>query len=228
MRKLLVLTAGAALLATLPAVSDMFHDRLDPTATGGITGRVVGEGLKLTEAVAVEQVAYKFYAGSVAGDTYSFSGLPPGKYDLLLRTDEHVFEGLRLDVWGENEELPKQDKLAIKKLIDISDDFYPNKKIVRAGGTKEQQKLLVEQTRTELTLNPDGSKQEGMLRRIDYTIVRKTRDVWQIAKVRHMLRENPPLGSKAFFHYRPQLGGIRVADDVVAIEDVRLNDNIEE
>ena len=228
MKKLLLLMVSAALLLSLPALSDMFHDRTDPTASGGITGSIVDEGLKLTEAVAVEQVAYKFYAGSVAGQTYTFTGLPPGKYDVLLRTEQHVFEGLRLDVWGEDEELPKEDKAAIKKLIDISDDFYPHKKIVRAGGTVEQQKLLVEQVRTEFTLNPDASVQEGMLRRIDYTIVRKTREVWQIAKVRHMLRENPSHESVAFFHYRPQLAGIRVADEIVMVDDVHLKEKKEE
>jgi hypothetical protein len=226
MKKLMLLFAVLAVVALAPATSDIFHDRPDPEATGGIAGRIVGDEVRLHEVIAIEQVAYMFYQGQVgANNTYSFHNLPPGKYDLLLRLKDAIIEGWRLDVWGETEELPKEDYLAIKKLIEISDDFYPHKKIVRGGGTRETQKLLVEQVRTEKTLNPDGSLQHGMLRRIDYTVVTKTREVWQIEKSRHALRENPPHGSVVRWHYNPKLGGIRVGDEIVVVEDVELNNN---
>jgi len=213
------------LLASATAVSDNFHDQPDPQATGGITGKV--KGGEPAAAIAVEQVTQKFYQGSAGADgTYTFIGLPPGKYDLLLKLKEDVIDGIRLDDWGETEELPKEDIKAIEKLIQVTDDYYHDKNIVRRGGTKKLQKLVVEQIRTRKTYNPDGTVAEGkMFRRIDYTILKKTREVWQIQYNRHMFREERPKdgpGSTVRFHYEPKLGGIRVADRPVTVEDVEL------
>ena len=85
MRKLILCTAALALMIVVPALSDIFHDRPDPDATGGINGKVSGGTLQ--DAVAIEQHAYMFYQGSVNGDTYTFTNLPPGKYDLVLKLD---------------------------------------------------------------------------------------------------------------------------------------------
>ena len=91
MKKLLLLMVSAALLLSLPALSDMFHDRTDPTASGGITGSIVDEGLKLTEAVAGEQgcrgrgLVAEISRLSLNGISPSFSFLRPHGADSRLK-----------------------------------------------------------------------------------------------------------------------------------------------
>jgi len=229
MKKLLaavVLLAAAACFVALPALCDMWDDPTDPEATGGLTGKLNGGNLQ--KMLAVEQVAFKFYNGWVNGDTYSVTGLPPGKYDVFLKTEEDVIEGLRLDVFGETEKLSKEDDEAIWKLVKVSDDFFHEKRIARKGGTGKLQKLVVEQIRTDTIFNPDGSIAVGkMIRRIDYTILRKTREVWQIDPKcpRFLFREEcdkTGKGSKINFHFDEKLGSIRVADTMVTAPEVTL------
>lgn len=229
MRKPLLCAIIAVLIAAAPAFSlqDKWYNDFDPNATGGITGKVLNGELK--ECIALEQIAYKVYRGSANGNTYSFNRLPPGKYDVLLKLTEDAIEGVRLDVFGEAVKLPKQDHDAIWELIRISDDYFHDKKIIRVGGTADLQKLVVEQIRTATTYNPDGTIAVGkMFRRIDYTIVHKTREVWQIDpdSPRFMFREEREkvgAGSTIKFHFDDKLGGIRVADLMVAVPDIDLN-----
>lgn len=222
--------AGAvvALLVAAPALSDKWYTDPEPGAPGGIQGKVIdGE---LADAVALEQVAFKVYHGSVdkASNSYSFSGLPPGKYDLLLKLTADVIEGFRLDDFGEVEPIPKADKDAIYELIRISDDFFHAKNIVRMGGSAKLQKLLVEQIRTKTIYNPDGTIATGrMIRRIDYTILHKTRAVWQIDPncPRYMFRQERNLagaGSTLTYHHNTALSEIRVGDTVVNAPEVSL------
>jgi hypothetical protein len=222
-RRILCVAALAALLAA-SAHSDTFHDRPDPEATGGIRGKT--SGAKLQEALAIEQLAKKCYQGHVNADSYTFNNLPPGKYDLILKFEEDVIEGMRLDIWGETEEISIKERMAIKKLIDVTDDFYHDKHIIRAGGTAKKQKLIVEQIRTETIFHPDGSVAAGqMLRRIDYIVLKKTREIWQIELCRNVYRKMRPKagpGSVLRWHYNSTLGGIRVADDAAAVEEVTL------
>ncbi len=224
MKKLILCAAMLAALVVAPALSDMFHDRTDPGATGGIKGTLKGGVLE--DAVAIEQVAYKFYQGRVNGSSYRFTNLPPGKYDIVLKLEEDFIEGMRLDIWGEVEELSAIERKAIWDLIRISDDFFHDKKIVRAGGTKKKQKLIVEQIRTKTIFNPDGSiATNKMIRRVDYIVLRKTLEVWQIESCRNFFRELRPKdgkGSVVQWHYEPALGGIRVADDIESVESVTL------
>jgi len=227
-RIFILLTVCIACLTVQPVLSDSFHDSTDPAATGGITGKV--KGAELQKVVAIEQVAFKFYAGWVdrTEGSYSITGLPPGKYDIFLKFEEDVVEGLRLDVFGETEEIGKEDRDKIWDLIKVSDDFFHDKRIVRSGGTAKLQKLIVEQIRTKPTFNPDGTIAEGkMFRRIDYTIVKKTREVWQIDPdcPRFILREerdNKGKGSKVTYRFNKDLGGLRVADEMVTAPDVVL------
>ena len=224
MKQLILCAAALAMMVVAPALSDIFHDRPDPDATGGINGKVSGGMLQ--DAVAIEQHAYMFYQGSVNGDTYTFTNLPPGKYDLVLKLEEDFIEGLRLDIWGEDEELSSEERKAIWDLIRVSEDFYHDKKIARSGGTKKKQKLLVEQIRTKTIFHGDCSIAVGkMLRRIDYIVLRKTREVWQIESCRNIyrkMRSKTGKGSTVNWHYNSKLGGIRVADDPVTVEVVKL------
>jgi len=230
MKKLLICSTALALAAAFAAAAsaavsgaDQWYNDPDPNATGGITGKVTSGELK--EVIALEQIAYKVYRGSVNGNSYSFSRLPPGKYDLLLKLKAEVIEGLRLDVFGETAKLEQKDRDDIAELIRISDDFFHGKRIWRAGGTAKLQKLFVEQFRTKTIYNPDGSIAVGrMIRRLDYTILHKTREVWQIDpdSPRFLFREERDLtgaGSELTFYHDPALGGIRVSDIVVTAPD---------
>ena len=220
-----VILAAAFAAAAFASVSgnDDFYDDPVINATGGITGKVLGGELK--EAVAFEQVSYKVYHTIANGNTYSLNHLPPGKYDLLLKLKAEVIEGLRLDVFGETTKIEQKERDDIAELIRISDDFFHGKRIWRAGGTAELQKLFVEQFRTKTIYNPDGSIAVGrMIRRLDYTILHKTREVWQIdpESPRFLFREErnkSGAGADLTFFHDPSLGSIRVADVIAVAPD---------
>ena len=224
MRKRILSVAVLAAIIIVPAHSDTFHDNPDPNATGGIHGKTSGP--RLEQALAIEQLARKCYQGHVAGDSYTFNNLPPGKYDLILKFEEDIIEGMRLDIFGETEEISLTDRKAIKKLVDVTDDFYHDKHIIRAGGTAKRQKLIVEQIRTETIVHPDGNvAYNQMLRRIDFIVLKKPREIWQIDFCRNVYRRMRPKtgpGSVVRWHYNSVLGGIRVADEMAAVEEVKL------
>ena len=229
-RILITITAAAAVLAaafvcaTTFEIVTTFYDEPDADAKGSIVGRVIGD--EPVWVVAYEPVANKIYYGSVNGNTYRLSRLAPGKYDLLIKFKEHVLEGIRLDVWGVDEEIPTNEVEEINKIIQQSEGFFNEKKILRRGGSIEERKLLVEQIRTGRTFHHDGSVEENrLIRRIDISIMKKGGQMWHLSSTRFLFREerlNGGPGTRITYRHDNRLSNVRVSDREVKMKDIVL------
>ena len=218
--------AGGAKLADprKPGGGGRFHNKPEAGA-GGITAKISPVG-SLEEVIVVEPTDFRVYLASIDryNGQFTIKGLPPGKYDLILKFRTNVLEGLRLDVPGGFTKIPKEDWKYIQWETWRSDDYFNDKTIARLGGNGERVKLLVEQVRDKKTFEPDGTVLKGiMIRRFELTEMRKTGQVWQIANTRHLYREERHMdapGRKLKFIYSPKLGGIRVGDRMVELPPI--------
>jgi hypothetical protein len=206
----------------VPGGEGRFHDTPDAGASGGITAPVTPIK-NLEEALVIEPTTFRVYRADInRGDgRIAITGLPPGKYSLLLKFHSTVVEGIELDVPGGFQKLSPEDWKYLQWETWRSNDFFNHKRIARAAGNRKRVKMLVEQVRDKKTFEPSGRVMKGLLiRRLELTDMRKTGEVWQIKKVRHLYREERKMdapGRTLDFVYSPKLGGIRVGDDVVEL-----------
>jgi len=225
---------AAALLSFLtavPCLAGKFHD--DPPGGGGGITVAVRPIERLEEAILVEPVEYKAYLARIdkSQGTITVSGIPPGKYDLVLKFDSVVAEGLTLDVPGGYEKLSKSDKMGIGHVTWITDDYFNLKRIARVGGNSKIVKLLVEQVRDKKTHEPDGTVLKDIqIRRLELTEMRKTGKIWTIKQTKWLFREERKMhdggkvrpGVVLDFLYDPGLGGIRVGDEMKTLPPIDL------
>ena len=221
---LLVVAAGVALAP--PAAAGTYHSQPDPEAGGGLVGSIkpnVKKPHKLQAVIAVEPFELEAYQGTINAATgrFEFHGLPPGEYDLLIKTVGHVYEGLTL------EDDPEQQKPSPRELKQMCtqvgetwftcEDYFNIKKIVRLTGNGEQVRMLTVQTRTKHVVDPGGTPIHSHIRRIDLITMVKTHKVWQLHTSRHILRQEVPHKSRDImieFTYSPKLGGLLVGETV--------------
>jgi hypothetical protein len=220
-RLLLALAFGIWHLASgIPSacLAEKFHDA-PPGGPGGITLDVQPIN-DLEEAVVVEATEYKAYVANIdrAAGRVSIKGLPFGKYDLLLKFKDKVYEGLTLDAPSGIKPMSKELRDGIEHVTWVSEDMFNEKRIARLAGNDKEAKLLVEQIRDKRTFMPDGTlMKDTMIRRFDLCEMRKTGKIWQVKMNRHLFREERKMGgpgTKIDFCYVPELGGIRVGDDM--------------
>ena len=208
-------------LLAQPSLGEKFHDT-PPGGPGGLVLEVKPID-DLEEAIVVEPTEYKTYLASIdrAGGRVTIHGIPPGKYDFVLKFKDKVCEGLSLDVPGGFEPLSKENRAGIEEVTWVSEDYFNIKAIARMGGNKDAVKLLVEQVRDKRTFEPDATLLAGILiRRFDLCELRKTGQIWTVKMNRHLFREERKMGGPGTtltFSYVPELGGIRVGDDVATV-----------
>ena len=209
---------------------DTYHTPLDQKVSGGISGRIAGAS-SLQTIIAIEPYEMKAYQGRVdaAAGSFTFHGLPPGEYDLLVKTVGHVYEGVSLDA-GQDTFAQGKDLQAIcdavAEFFFKTEDYFNRKHIVRLTGSDEFARMLVVQTRTKKVLTPGGARINARIRRFDLLDVVKTRQVWQIVTSRHLLRQEVPYGSKDIdieLIYSPKLGHMLVGETIkdLGVLDVR-------
>jgi len=229
-RRLLISAALAAvgLFLSLPAhAAGKFLDPPDPNLGGGVSIKV-SPVKQLEEAIVVEPTTFRAYLAKIdrASGTVSVKGIPPGKYDLVLKFDTVIVEGLRLDVPDGFSKLSEEELKGIYDVIWVSDDFFNNKTIVRMGGNGKRAKLFVDEVRDKHTVDPGGASLGHLIiRRLALIDIRKTGQIWTIKQVRHLSREERPktkTGQVLKYLYVPKLGKLRVADDVVELPPVDL------
>ena len=211
----------ALCLLSSPSFAEKFHDT-PPGGPGGF--RIAVQPIAdLEEAIVVEATEYKTYLAEIdrGAGTVALRGLSPGKYDLVLKFKDKVFEGITLDPPDGLEALPKEARDGVEEVTWMSEDYFNIKRIVRLGGNKGTVKLLVEQIRDKKTFDPGGTELKGIqIRRLDLCELRRTREIWQVKMNRHLFREEHKIGgpgTQLTFGYVPELGGIRVGDEVVTL-----------
>jgi hypothetical protein len=151
----------------------------------------------------------------------SLKGLPPGRYDLVLKFKDRVCEGLTLDPPDGVRPIPKASRDGIEEVTWMSEDYFNEKHLVRTAGNPGTVKLLVEQVRDKKTFDPGGTELKGIqIRRFDLCEMRRTKDIWQVKMNRHLFREERKMGgpgTKLDFYHVAALGGARVGDEVVTL-----------
>jgi hypothetical protein len=232
MTKHIALFAVVTLVLLLaPAVrADTYHSSPDPDAKGGIKGKVK-QFEDLQYVIALEPYTIKAYQGAVDPLTgeFSFRGLPPGEYDLLIKTVGHIYEGFTLEQEPGQSATPAQlaalrDEIAPDYFK--QERFFNNKWITRLTGKDGQARMVTIMARDLDTMDPDAKLINKLIRRISFVDLVKTRDVWQITTSRHILRQEVPFDSKDAkidWKFSPDLSGILVGEKVRDAGEIDLD-----
>ena len=225
-----------ALLLAIPVLRSAHPGstrRLQPK--GGIKGVIQpAEGLEAV--LVVDTSAFKVYVTQLNAKTGAFelNGLPPGEYDLLIKSTGHIYEGLALDETADTENpdapaapgvpgaTPAQlDALTkgVAKAFMPTEDFFNRKDMVRLTGSADHARLFAVQTRTNPVLDPNGDPIKGWVRRIDLVEFAKTGSLWQLKTSKGLLRQVVPDGSKdqtlsLSYNYSPAAGGLLVGESI--------------
>lgn len=194
-------------------------------ASGGITGHTDQE---LIYAIALEHNRTACYKGGLSegGKAFTFTGLPTGKYDLLLLTSGNVlYEGLAM---GEQvDKLSSTEKKNLEERVAKADSFFNRAVILRFAVEEDGEKItaLVERIRDKTILKGSGDVLNSNLRRLEIVDFVKAGDDWQMGNSRHIYREEQPVGAGMPFlseKFLAELGNIRVIDASKDIGMLRL------
>lgn len=182
-------------------------------ADSGIITAKVG-GAVLTHAIAVERDRARVYLAALdtGGTGFRFVNLPVGRFDLVLVTrDNRVIEGLGL---GAVADLPADRVKTLEAGVAKADSFFNRHVIHRTGIEGESAWVFVERIRDAQILRGSGEVLNASLRRLEIIELRDATDEWQMARTRHLYREEAPNTKDIPFlaHQQlPALGGLRVA-----------------
>ena len=181
------------LLVIRSASGDLTYARPDPNARGGIIG-IVPTQYTLQSVIAIEPYDLKFYRAEIdpASGQFTFDGLVPGEYDLLIKTVGHVHEGITLDFDEPASTDPKQRQALCdqaSRFFFRTEDFFNVKQIVRFDSSGNKAHLFVVQTRTKRVVDTGGRPINAHIRRFDFVEMVKSRRAWQVVKSRHLLRQ---------------------------------------
>ena len=210
-----IIFIAATLLACLPVHADgpgRIYTKPEAADTGSLTATVVGA--ELTHALAVERDRTRVFLGTLdaAGKSIRFDKLPIGRYDLVLVTkDQRIIEGLAL---GAAAALPADRSAHLAAGVAKADTFFNRHKSHRAGVDGEVALVLVERIRDTTILRGSGEQIDAHLRRLEVIELRAADDDWQMARTRHLYREEFPRTKDAPFllhQHQAALGGLRVA-----------------
>ncbi|QNN23234.1 hypothetical protein HED60_13450 [Planctomycetales bacterium ZRK34] len=229
---LLVIVASTALCcATAWLYAGLTYQKPDPSATGGITG-VIAQPAVLQDVIAVDPLDTKIYQAEIdpATGRFTFRGLPPAEYDLLIKVVGEVHEGLTLLPEGVSEPTPQQRKKIcdeIAKDFRDTEPFFNVKKIVRLDGAGDKARMFVMQTRTRHTVTPGAEAIHAHIRRFDYVDIVRGPKLWQVLESRHLLRQEVPLDSPDLkmtkFMHHPSLGRLLVVSSVKDLGTLNLD-----
>lgn len=217
-----------------PPERTRLYKKPDAANTGGLKGSIGSPSLPLEEILAVSaEDVEQVYEGEVGGaqrNTFQFTGLPVGKYDLVVIFATEFHEGLRLNV--EANTLTAEDRVKIDGSIQKSEPFFTKKFIHRVEGETGRghgARALCTYLRdkgSELMLE----KFEGKSSRPDFRRTFKLvllKDVgpgWQIVRARDLypVWMNPKAALPAH-KYSEALHQLRVADQMKDIGALQLS-----
>ncbi|MAE61819.1 MAG: hypothetical protein CMJ49_10750 [Planctomycetaceae bacterium] len=204
-------------------IAGTYHAKPKAKFTGGIKGVVVS-AKPLQTVIVIEPFELKAYEAAIDKETGAFvlKGIPPGEYDILIKTVGHVYESVTLETDPEAD--PPKPKALTELVEQVApnywrlEDFFNVKRILRLTGNKKDVRFFTCQTRTNPTLNQNGDVIPAHIRRFDLVVMKKTNKVWQAKTARHLLRQEVPHKSKDValkFHHIPTLGGHLIGDEPI-------------
>ncbi len=234
----LVLSAGkpekAAQSHTGTEQSSQLYTDMDPTSGGGIQGEIIAPDQTIVAIFATPQEAWeKVYRGEVGGDKgrfFRFTGLPLGKYDVLVVFANRFYEGLTLNRDGaEKPPLTTKDQAQIAETINQSTPFFDTKKIHRAEGYTGhagQARCVLQDLRTRPTTLQSGAvRADIQIRSLKLALLEDVNIGWSLENTREFLRQE--VAGTEFrgllpHQYSPRLNSIRVIDSVKDLGKISL------
>ncbi len=220
----------------------------DPSASGGIIGRLEGAQSEVLGVLAMPQrfpnvsalenvtggtsaknarnintsMTNEVYLAELgSNDTFSFTGLPPGKYDLFVLCEDAFYEGLLLNRGQSN--LTQPDLDSIKSKLDESNPFFNRKNHHRTlgqSGYYGTARVLLQEVRTlPVTLQSAEVLNHIQIRSIKLCLMESVGSTglgthWQMKKSREITRQEVgPPDTKGVIrgYYCAALQGLRVS-----------------
>jgi len=206
----------------------------DPAAGGGVEGEIIAPNQAIVAIFATPQEAWeKVYRGEVVGDdgrSFRFSGLPIGKYDLMVVYGNRFFEGWTLNRDGADKPpLTAKDQAQIAETINKSTPFFNTKKIHRVEGytgRAGQARCVLQDLRTRPTTLQSGDiRSDIQIRSLKLALLEDVNIGWSLENTREFLRQE--VGGTEFrglfpHQYSPRLNSIRVIDSVKDLGKISL------
>ena len=211
--------------ATAQAASSRLYTKPDPSAKGGIKGRMASPATPIAQILAIPPDEPRLvYEGAVSGTDrreFLFSGLPMRKYDLVVIYEGSFYEGLNLH--RDENTLTRDDKRKIEEIVQASEPFFTKKVIHRVEGTTGRGNFA----RCICTFLRDRMDDTGKGQRRTFKLM-MLKDVgpgWQVVRARDLYPLYVDAAHALPGHrYSKALGGIRVADYIKDLGDVRATE----
>jgi hypothetical protein len=197
----------------------------DAASPGGLKGRITNPAQPIEQILATPAAdPEKVYLGEVSGssrDTFTFKGLPVGKYDLIVIFQNDFYEGFQLV--RESSTLTTDDIAKIEASVQKSEPYWTKKFIHRLEGESGRGNMaravvtFFRDKGSELLLTQfEGKSSNPNFRRTFKLVLLK--DVgpgWQITRARDLYPIwSDPKRPLPKHHHSAQLTAIRVADSV--------------
>jgi len=229
------LLALATLCAAVPSTSAQvstgkhLYTKPDKSAKGGIKATIAQPAGRLVDAFAMPAAEPgSVYRARVTGADragFVFTGLPVGKYDLLLVFNDAFYEGLTLSRRGSD--LSEEDHRAIETIVNKSEPYYLEKTIHRLegqAGEAGKARCICTFFRKKASIGfVDGKTYPDHRRSLKLVLLEHVGPGWQVVKTRevHTVMVKPGTGELAHKHRR-QLAGIRVLDKMKDLGEINL------
>jgi hypothetical protein len=208
------------------AERDRLYTKPDPEAKGGLKGSITTPSLPVLSVLAIPPDEPRLvYEAKISGSDrreFELTGLPMRKYDLVVIYDDRYYEGLQLHR-GEST-LSSEDQEKIGATIQKAEKYFLKKTIHRLEGETgrgNQSRALVTYLRD--TASTNGKDYRRSLRLI---MLKDVGPGWQYERSRDLY---PTWCKPAHAHPKhfqvPELGRIRVTDEIKDLGGLRLPEN---
>jgi hypothetical protein len=210
------------------------YKKPDPTNTGGLKGSIGSPSLPIEEILAVSaEDVEQVYEGEVSGaqrNSFQFTGLPVGKYDLVVIFASEFYEGLRLDV--EAHTLTAEDLVKINGSIQKSEPFFTKKFIHRVEGETGRGHgaraictyLRDKESELDLEKFEGTSSRPDFRRTFKLVLLKDVGPGWQIVRARDLYPVwMNPKGTLPTHNHNEVLQQLRVADQIKDIGTLQLS-----
>ena len=199
----------------------------DPGATGGIkliTSDIIEWGVAVSES----NQEHVYRAAITSGTNVSLSNLPIAKYDLLLLTKDHYYEGISLN--RDEDSLTPQDRASIEEIFSRSVPFFNVKRTEVVKGTpgdNGRATALIQWMRIGGNLlNQNDDLMVGhQIRTLRLAFLADVGPGWEVTATRELIRTDVfPDQQKGFLAVTAvdALNGIRVVDTIKNLGKVKL------
>lgn len=201
----------------------------DPSAGGGIRGRIGSPGKPLIGVLALPpSEPGRAYKAVLRPEKRGFelTGLPSAKYDLLVVFANQAFEGLTLVRRADT--LTDEDKEGIEDIINRSEPYFNEKHVHRVEGTTGHMTGMARSICTFLRSKDSIGHLDGIVRKehrrsLKLVLLEHVGPGWQVAKMREVFTVMVPPGTgRTIVQFRRQLQGIRVTDAVRDLGELEL------